>query len=79
MNRMLAVKLGVGALLVAVLAVACTGSPTSDGGSGDGTEGSLAVGDLGPAFSLPAADGGTISLADYTGRPVLLYFSMGPG
>jgi cytochrome oxidase Cu insertion factor (SCO1/SenC/PrrC family) len=39
----------------------------------------IAVGDLAPAFALGSASGGTVSLSDYAGRPVLLYFSMGPG
>jgi hypothetical protein len=38
------------------------------------------VGSVAPSFILPAANGGTVSLADYRGeQPVLLYFSMGPG
>jgi thioredoxin-dependent peroxiredoxin len=42
----------------------------------------LAVGDVAPAFSLPDADGGTVSLADYAGRRVVVYFypaAMTPG
>jgi thioredoxin-dependent peroxiredoxin len=42
----------------------------------------LAVGDVAPAFSLPDADGGTVSLADYKGRRVVVYFypaAMTPG
>ncbi|MEE6179315.1 thioredoxin-dependent thiol peroxidase [Mycobacterium sp. 050134] len=34
----------------------------------------LAPGDKAPAFSLPDADGNTVSLADYTGRRVIVYF-----
>jgi thioredoxin-dependent peroxiredoxin len=34
----------------------------------------LAVGDKAPAFSLPDADGDTVSLADYKGRKVIVYF-----
>ena len=41
--------------------------------------GPIAVGQTAPPFSLSSASGGTISLSDYAGRPVLLYFSMGPG
>ena len=32
------------------------------------------VGDPAPEFSLPAAGGGTVSLADFAGRKVVLYF-----
>jgi thioredoxin-dependent peroxiredoxin len=32
------------------------------------------VGDKAPAFSLPDADGNTVSLADYKGRKVIVYF-----
>jgi cytochrome oxidase Cu insertion factor (SCO1/SenC/PrrC family) len=39
----------------------------------------IAVGDTAPAFALKSASGGTVSLSDYAGKPVLLYFSMGPG
>ncbi|QGK69045.1 thioredoxin-dependent thiol peroxidase [Allosaccharopolyspora coralli] len=34
----------------------------------------LAVGDTAPEFSLPAADGSTVSLSDYRGRSVVVYF-----
>lgn len=34
----------------------------------------LEVGDKAPAFSLPDADGNTVSLADYRGRKVVVYF-----
>ncbi len=39
----------------------------------------IAVGDRAPVFALKSANGGTVSLSDFTGKPVLLYFSMGPG
>jgi cytochrome oxidase Cu insertion factor (SCO1/SenC/PrrC family) len=32
-----------------------------------------------PGFTLPSASGGRVALSDFTGKPVLLYFSMGPG
>jgi thioredoxin-dependent peroxiredoxin len=35
---------------------------------------SLTVGDLAPAFALPAAGGTTISLSDFRGKKVILYF-----
>ena len=34
----------------------------------------LAVGDQAPAFSLPDADGNTVTLGDYAGRKVIVYF-----
>ncbi|MCH9668631.1 MAG: thioredoxin-dependent thiol peroxidase [Actinomycetia bacterium] len=34
----------------------------------------LEVGDTAPAFSLPDADGNTVTLADYQGRKVIVYF-----
>jgi hypothetical protein len=39
----------------------------------------LAVGDEAPAFALPEAGGSTVGLADYNGKPVLLYFHMALG
>ncbi len=42
----------------------------------------LAVGDVAPAFSLTDADGVVVSLADYAGRRVIVYFyptAMTPG
>ena len=42
----------------------------------------LAVGDLAPDFTLPTADGGTVSLSDLRGRRVIVYFypaAMTPG
>ena len=48
------------------------GSPSSPGGAGP------RVGDPAPAFSLPSAQGGSVSLGEFRGRKaVLLYFSMG--
>jgi hypothetical protein len=56
-----------------VMASSCNSYPTEP--SGDATEGAVA-----PAFSLPSAQGGSVSLADFRHkRDVLLYFSMGPG
>lgn len=44
------------------------------------TTSEVTVGDEAPAFTLPSANGDSVSLADFQGhKPVLLYFSMGPG
>ena len=63
------------AVVLFVLAAACggQGSPTVEEPS------AISVGDRAPSFSLPSAEGGTVSSSDYAGKPVLLYFSMGPG
>ncbi len=57
------------------LLAACTKqaspSPTTSG---------IHVGGQAPAFTLPSASGGSVSLAEFRGhQSVLLYFSMGPG
>ena len=63
------------AIAFAIVGAACTREETSPSSG----ENPIAVGDTAPAFSLKSASGGTVSLSDYAGRPVLLYFSMGPG
>ncbi len=40
----------------------------------DGVTARLAPGDPAPAFTLPDADGAPVSLADYRGRRLVLYF-----
>lgn len=66
--------LRIGVLVVVVLAGCEESKPVGDGGGGP-----VEVGAKAPDFSLPAARGGEVSLSDYRGSPVLLYFSMGPG
>jgi peroxiredoxin Q/BCP len=42
----------------------------------------LEVGDVAPPFTLPDADGNPVSLSDFAGRPVIVYFypaAMTPG
>lgn len=34
----------------------------------------LTAGDMAPEFSLPRNGGGTVSLSDFSGKPVILYF-----
>ena len=73
-NRILA---GVAITLVAVLGTSCG----NDGGERTADRGQPArLGAKAPPFTLPSPDNGAVSLEDYRGRrPVLLYFSMGPG
>lgn len=62
-------------IAVALLGVGCQ----QEGDTGAPTAQALAEGDTAPGFELQSPSG-EISLADYRGRkPVLLYFSMGPG
>jgi cytochrome oxidase Cu insertion factor (SCO1/SenC/PrrC family) len=67
-----AAVLAVGAAALVAILPACGGTqslsePTSD------------LGTRAPGFTLPSASGGRVALSDFTGKPVLLYFSMGPG
>lgn len=64
------------ALSLTALLAACN-RPDSNQPVAIGEE--LRVGQPAPEFTLPSAAGGSVSLSDFTGRPVLLYFSMGPG
>jgi cytochrome oxidase Cu insertion factor (SCO1/SenC/PrrC family) len=64
------------AIALVIGGAACSGQQETPQRS---EEGPIAVGRPAPAFSLPSASGGTVSLSDYAGKPVLLYFSMGPG
>ena len=42
-------------------------------------DGAARAGSSASAFSLPSTDGKTVSLSDFAGKPVLLYFSEGVG
>jgi len=44
-----------------------------------GTQEALSEGDRAPSFRLPAAGGDFVSLSDYAGKDVLLYFNMAYG
>lgn len=74
MSRHVAAKMLPGLVVIGLLALACgAGSPSP-------AEKGLRSGSVAPGFSLPSAQGGTVSLGEFRGRkPVLLYFSMGPG
>ena len=65
------------ALALVALQAAETQSPapaTSDAKPQMHTENQPKAGDMAPAFSLPSGDGTTISLKDYKGKWVVLYF-----
>jgi len=62
-------------LSLSLVAAACGGNGTGDEADVQPPE----VGDEASPFTLPEATGGSLSLAELRGRPVLLYFSMGPG
>jgi len=49
-------------------------SRPAGGGGAKAASGGPAEGDRAPGFTLETGDGRTISLADYAGRPVVLYF-----
>jgi hypothetical protein len=74
MSRRTAANMVTGLTVVGLLALACGGGSTRSAGA------SPQAGSVAPGFSLPSAQGATVSLAGFHGRkPVLLYFSMGPG
>ena len=55
---------------------ACTSAPSDPAP----LEAEIEVGTLAPAFTLRTGDGGSVRSSELIGRkPVLLYFSMGPG
>ncbi|MGH2530614.1 MAG: hypothetical protein ACRDH0_14945 [Actinomycetota bacterium] len=72
-----------GSLVIASLALTLAfgaGACASGGAPSEQPGSALDVGDEAPGFSLSSASGTPVSLADHLGRrPVLLYFSMGPG
>jgi len=49
-------------------------APAEQKGEGMAQTPRLEVGDKAPEFSLPDADGNTVSLSDYRGRKVIVYF-----
>jgi hypothetical protein len=58
----------------------CRSAPAEPEERTDGGSGSLSVGDTAPDFTLPAATGGTVSLASLREQQdVLLYFNMAYG
>jgi cytochrome oxidase Cu insertion factor (SCO1/SenC/PrrC family) len=66
--------------LVGVLAAGCSGAPQRDEPSSpDASVPVVQGGQMAPEFTLPQATGKPVTLSDLHGKPVLLYFSMGPG
>jgi len=64
---------------VAVLA-SCASTPEPEGRAPDTSAGAaVEVGSPAPEFALESAEGTEVALSGFRGRPVLLYFSMGPG
>jgi cytochrome oxidase Cu insertion factor (SCO1/SenC/PrrC family) len=62
------------ALALIALAAACRSGTNPDPSN------PIAKGKAAPGFVLPSASGEQVALSDFVGhRPVLLYFSMGPG
>ena len=57
-------------LVLAIFLAACSSNSTTD---------EIVVGNPAPDFALTAADGSEVSLADYRGQPVLLFFHMAGG
>jgi cytochrome oxidase Cu insertion factor (SCO1/SenC/PrrC family) len=57
-------------LLFALFLSACGGSSSTD---------EIAVGNPAPDFSLTDSEGHTVTLAAYSGQPVLLFFHMAGG
>ena len=57
-------------MVVAIFLAACDGNINSD---------EIAVGNPAPDFELTDSDGNTVTLAEYKGQPVLLFFHMAGG
>lgn len=67
------------ALMIGALLAACGGDDEAEVVNHD-EQSRLNLGDPAPAFTLPTASGGTVSLADYQEEmPVLLFFHMAGG
>lgn len=66
-------------LLLALALAACGGEEEPAATLSPAADEGLVVGADAPAFTLPASDGSTVSLGDFAGKPVLLYFHMAVG
>lgn len=68
------------ALALTVSLMAACEDPSDRSATDAAAQARLVEGGRAPDFELPSASGGTVRLSDYRGdKPVLLYFSMGPG
>jgi cytochrome oxidase Cu insertion factor (SCO1/SenC/PrrC family) len=73
-------KGAVGIAALVLLLTLLSGVLASCGNGDDADDAGPSVGNPAPTFTLPTADGGTVSLADFEGRqPVLLFFHMADG
>lgn len=67
-------------LALPVLLVACGGAGSDEAPAPvSSSSGGIAVGNPAPDFTLTSASGEEVSLSDYQGRPVLLFFHMAVG
>lgn len=80
-RTLILLAVGAVAVLVALYLVYSNASdkadPTGSGASASYDVGSPGIGETAPAFELEASTGGTVSLSDYQGKSVLLYFQEG--
>lgn len=79
-NRRAIAAIAVVVVLVAVLFGIYQASKPASTATGSGyphTAGQPGIGAVAPAFTLPSSTGGNISLADFRGQTVLLYFQEG--
>ncbi|SRR5712691_237313 len=74
-----AIASGVVVLVAAFVAVTQLGHAGSGGGGGGGggASGGLAVGSLVPTDSVPSSNGRTVSLTDFRGSKLVVYFYEG--
>jgi len=75
-------KIAVSLIALPLVTAACSGASERRGAPADGSAPaeSVQIGQLAPDFTLPSSGGGSVTLSSFKEhRPVLLYFSMGPG
>lgn len=70
---------GIGLLLIIIVGAIIAFDKSGKQPSSVSGTATLHIGDQAPPFSLPARGGGTTSLNQYDGKPVLLYFNEGVG